>query len=471
MISGINIRNWGLETHPLGELSLHQHKLTEIAGEFGTPLYVLNKNRLEQTACEFIESAISNYSGKTSVHYALKCNSVPYVVQTLRDCGLKAEVMTPFELELALSLGFDPGNIIVNGPGKTNEFLLKCMSENVRLIIIDSAAELYELGGLLEHADKTVDVLLRINPDYIPPKMNKGSATGSRNNCAFGFDMKGGEVHSILNYLKDSVRINFRGYHFHIGTGIFDPKAYSNTVEKLAPLFSYTLAEGLKIDIIDVGGGFASQTSREFTSLEMLMYQAFDHLPEFKTTPENNYFENFFDEITSAIERIFDERALPEIIYEPGRCIVSSSQLLLLKVIRIKERVGTNKWLITDGGLGTITLPTFYEYHELLLCNSVIRPYDEIVTITGPCCFAGDIVYKNKSMPKVFENEILALMDTGAYFNTMESSFGFPKPAIVAVKGNEIKVIRKRESYNDMVSRDINLIETRGEQNEIYSNR
>lgn len=471
MISEINIKNWGLETHPLGELSLHQHKLTEIAGEFGTPLYVLNQNRLEQTAYEFIESAICNYSGKTSVHYAFKCNSVPYVVQTLRDCGMKAEVMTPFELELALSAGFDPSSVIVNGPGKTNEFLLQCISENVRLIIIDSAAELYELEGLLERSDKTADVLLRINPDYIPPKMNKGSATGSRNYSAFGFDMKGGEVHSILNYLKDSVRINFRGYHFHIGTGIFDPKAYSNTLEKLVPLFNYTFNEGLKIDIIDVGGGFASQTSREFTGLEMLIYQAFDHLPEFKTTPENNYFEKFFNEITSAIERIFGKRTLPEIIYEPGRCIVSPNQLLLLKIIRIKERAGTNKWLITDGGLGTITLPTFYEYHELLLCNSVIRPYEEIVTITGPCCFAGDIVYKNKLMPKVYENEILALMDTGAYFNTMESSFGFPKPAIVAIKGNETKVIRKRESYNDMVNRDINLIEARGEQNEIYCHK
>jgi len=102
-----------------------------------------------------------------------------------------------------------------------------------------------------------------------------------------------------------------------------------------------------------------------------------------------------------------------------------------------------------------VTLPTFYEYHEVFLCNDVNRPRTLRSTITGPACFAGDVIYRNKLMPDVRPGEVLALMDSGAYFTAMESSFGFPRPAIVAVDGASCRLVRARETFDDMVSRDV----------------
>jgi diaminopimelate decarboxylase len=151
----------------------------------------------------------------------------------------------------------------------------------------------------------------------------------------------------------------------------------------------------------------------------------------------------------------FGRDELPELLFEPGRCIASAAQFLLLTVHRIKERPGVGRWLIADGGLSTVTLPTFYEYHEVLLCNDVFRPRASRATIIGPACFAGDVIYRNKRMPDVHPGEVIAVMDSGAYFTAMESSFGFPHPAIVAVNGATCKLVRTRETFSEMVSRDV----------------
>jgi diaminopimelate decarboxylase len=121
----------------------------------------------------------------------------------------------------------------------------------------------------------------------------------------------------------------------------------------------------------------------------------------------------------------------------------------------IKRRPGVGTWATTDGGLSTVSMPTYYECHEVLLCNDVRRPADEEVTLNGPACFAGDILYKNILMPTLHVGDTLAVMDSGAYFTAMESSFGFPRPAIVAVDGADVHLIRTRETYDEMIARDI----------------
>ena len=151
----------------------------------------------------------------------------------------------------------------------------------------------------------------------------------------------------------------------------------------------------------------------------------------------------------------FVREELPELLFEPGRCIASAAQFLLLTIHRVKERPGVGRWLIADGGLSTVTLPTFYEYHEVLLCDDVFRPGASRATIIGPACFAGDVIYRNKLMPDVHPGEVIAIMDSGAYFTAMESSFGFPHPAIVAVNGATCTLVRTRETFDEMVNRDV----------------
>jgi len=416
-------RDWGLGTDADGRLTGRAERAVDLARAFGTPLHVIHEERLEATAARFRESLEEAYPGRSSVHYAFKCNAVPAVVEAVRRAGLKAEIMSPFELDLALRLGFGGADIVVNGPGKTAAFLRAAVESAVRLINVDSLAEIALVDEIARAAGRTVDILLRINPDFVPRGMNAGSATGSRKGCAFGLDLKGGEAGEALALLGDKPGVRFRGFHVHIGTGIREASAYSQALDRLAPLVRETRDAGFRVDVLDVAGCAT--------------------------------FKDFAGEIGRAVRRIFPGPELPELIAEPGRSIASPNQFLLLTVAQVKVRPKVRTWLVTDGGLGTVTLPTFYECHEVLLADDVRRPRAERVTIVGPVCFASDIVYRNIRMPEVRPGEVIAIMDSGAYFVAQESSFGFPRPAVVAVNKGACRLVRRRETFEDLTGRDV----------------
>lgn len=455
-------QNWGLTIGKNGRLIVNEQDTVLLASEYGTPLHILNESRLLASARRFREACSSAYPGKTSVHYPFKCNSVPHVVDIIRNAGLSAEVMTQFELDLALLSGYQGKEIIVNGPCKPYSLLRSCFDSGVRFVVIDSLQELADLDSIASSLEQAMDIILRVNPDYVPRGMNYGSATGSRRGSAFGLDIKGGEIKAALGLLQGNPRLNFQGFHFHIGSGIRSPKDYARALGILPTLISETNTAGFRINILDVGGGFASPTTREFTNSEMLLYQGFKKLPKFNSAEAGSSYDDFTTEISRAVQKYFSLTELPELIFEPGRCITSQNQFLLLTVHRVKERKGVCKWLITDGGLGTVTLPTYYEYHELFLCDDVLRPRSEKVDIVGPACFAGDIVYKNKPMPEISAGEVIAIMDSGAYFTQLESSFGFPRPAIVAVGQDGHRLIRARETFDTMVQRDVIINHNKG---------
>jgi diaminopimelate decarboxylase len=191
------------------------------------------------------------------------------------------------------------------------------------------------------------------------------------------------------------------------------------------------------------------------STLEMAMYETFGILPASRRHSACTSIGEFIGTISEAIRDAFPRESLPELVVEPGRSIAGPNQHLLLTVQAVKHRPGVRTWVITDGGVSTVSLPTYYERHQVLLANDLRRRIARRVTLTGAACFAGDIVYKNILMPDLRTGDILAVMDSGAYFTALESSFGFPRPAIVAVEGSEVRLLRRRETYPEMVSRDI----------------
>jgi diaminopimelate decarboxylase len=284
--------------------------------------------------------------------------------------------------------------------------------------------------------------------------MNKGSAVGSRAGSPFGLDMKGGEVLSALKKIKATKWLRFKGFHFHIGSGIQDTDDFKKAISKLKMIVNDAENTGLNIDVLDVGGGLGVPNSREMTSTELLLYQAFGRLHSGRLTNRNLSFRRFSDSVTEGVLSLFRNKNIPELILEPGRCITGPNQLLLLKIHQIKDRKGLKKWLVADAGIGTLTMPTYYEHHEIVLCNDIRRKASERVTITGPGCFAADVVYRNIIMPKVAAGEMLAILDSGAYFTSWESSFGFPRPAIVSAINGRHSLLRARESFKHMIFLD-----------------
>jgi len=446
---------WGLHALPGGELALGNHGLCGLARKYGTPVHILNERKLMEDASAFLREAAASYPGRVSVSYAMKCNSVPAVVDAVLHAGLSLEVMTPFELALALKLGCPADHIVVNGPCKTEEFLAACVGAGVRFIIVDAIEELRILDRIARMRGAVADILLRVNPDFTPRGVSAGSATASRKGCAFGLDLKGGEVTRAFALLGGLTGTRFRGFHLHIGTGIRYAADYARALRCLVSLDRTARDAGFGIDVLDVGGGFPAQNTWEMAAGEMLLYQAFGRLAhegrQKRCSPRAEYFAS----LSRSLTEYFAGRPLPEILFEPGRCIASAAQFLLLTIHRVKDRAGAGRWLIADGGLSTVTLPTFYEYHEILLCNDVFRPERSRATIVGPACFAGDVIYRNRRMPAVRPGEVIAVMDSGAYFTALESSFGFPRPPVVAVNGATCKLVRTRETFDEMLGRDL----------------
>ena len=171
---------WGLAVTPEGSLAMQSLLLSELAREFGTPLHVLDVNRLREGAARLRGALLSAYHGAGVLHYAMKANNSPAVVALMRGAGLAAEVMTEYELWLALRSGYVGNEIIANGPCKTVRFLAACIDARVKAIIVDSLPELQRILALAEAGGAAVPVLLRINPDFVPRHMNAGSATAWR---------------------------------------------------------------------------------------------------------------------------------------------------------------------------------------------------------------------------------------------------------------------------------------------------
>lgn len=457
-VKGMNIceliKDWDLEVSDSGELITGGCNTIHLSNLYGTPLHVVNEARLKKTSEAFLGAIKAKYPGEIAVHYAFKCNPVPGIIKIIKNAGLNAEVMSEYELMLALKLGYHGHEIIVNGPYKTDRLITSCLENNVRFINVDSIFELEKIDLLCNDLNRSTEVLLRINPDFVPTGMNRGSATGDRAGSPFGLDLKGGEVIRALEMLKDMKRVKFRGYHFHIGSGIQNTDDFRNALLGLKNILNYTEDAGFHVGILDVGGGLGVPGSREMTTLELLMYQAFDRLPSMSLPNKVISFGNYADAVTSGVLTLFGNKKIPELIFEPGRCITSPNQLLLLKIHQVKERKGLKKWLIADAGIGTLTMPTYYEYHEVVLCNDLNRKVSGKVTITGPGCFAADVVYRNKPMPLITHGEVIAILDSGAYFTSWESSFGFPRPAIVSVLNGHPSLIRTRETFDHMVSLD-----------------
>ncbi len=443
---------WGLGVSQTGALQLGTVSLAELALQYGTPLHVVHGELLDEHVRTALEAARRWYPGPATVHFAMKCNGVPGIVERIRLAGASIEVMSSLELETAVNAGYDGRQIIVNGPGKGEALLCQCIDQGVRLIIVDSLAELDRLARVATSANTVADILLRVNPDIIPEGMNAGSATGSRTASVFGLDLKGGEVDVALERLVAEPALRLRGFHLHIGTGIRQPAAYVPAVRLLADLMRHAAWLGHSPDVIDVGGGFAAPWTREFTSAEMLGYSVLGRLPRLGQPAPS--LEAFIHKIAEAVREQFAAQRLPELIFEPGRSITSPVQFLLLTVTDVKRRLGIGQWLVTDGGLGTVTMPTYYEVHEILPCREPRRPRTETVTILGPGCFSGDVVYRNKRFPATRPGDVLALMDSGAYFTALESNFGHPRPGIVAVDGNTVTVLRRRETAADFFLRD-----------------
>lgn len=454
----LRVEDWGFTTSETGALVIGGAQAADLARQFGTPLHAVDEAGLRQRADRLRSAFEAAYPGPVTAYYALKANNTPGIVRLVLAEGFEPEVGTLYEWQLARRLGVTPERIMVNGPNK-RELLACAVSQGAGLIVVDGLQELDDLTALCHRARCPARILIRINPDCIPRGMNRASATGSRKHSVFGFDLASGEVSLALRGLAHSPWLRFLGFHCHVGTGIRRVQDYERPLTKLVDYMSEAAHRGMPVAVVNVGGGYGVPTSRELDTFEFLRYQAVGHLP---APPDPGRFppiERFAETVAQTIARRCRDRGLglPRLVVEPGRAIVSGADVLLLRVGAVKQRKGVGTWVITDGAAGTVAFPLFYEYHEVFVCRAVQAPRTRRYTIVGPVCFSADWIYRNKRMPIIVPNDILAVCDAGAYFTVQETNFGFPRPAIVSVRLGKATLLRRRETFEDMVARDVGM--------------
>jgi diaminopimelate decarboxylase len=432
---------WDLGVDGAGYLCWEGCRLEDLAAEFGTPLHVVSRARLEADWRRFHGAFASRYP-RVAVAYSYKTNPLPGVLQALHACGADAEVISHFELWMALELGVPPQRIVFNGPAKTAMALDLALRSGIKLINIDGEAEIARLEQCALGHGRRQAVGVRV-------------VTSVGWSGQFGFRLDDGSALAAFRRLAACPHLDPCALHLHLGTDIHDPGVYFAAARQ-AFAFARQLRAELGVDIrhFDLGGGYGVPTVRPLSSLELrYLDQGLPvRAPQPAALPR-------VEDYAAGIVKIAEEHVQitggepPELIFEPGRALTSSAQCLLLRVLSSKSAGGA-RYAIANGGRN-LCLPLAYEYHELFAANRMHEAAVSRHIVCGPLCHPADVVVAQRQLPRLVAGDLLAVMDTGAYFIPNQMTFSNPRPAVAMLVNGEPRLIRQRESFQDLLRLDL----------------
>jgi diaminopimelate decarboxylase len=438
----ISPETWGMSVGTNGHLFVQSCDTVQLATRYGTPLHVIDKEKLASNYYEFFRGFRTNYS-KVEVAYSYKTNPLPGVLKVLHEFGASAEVISPFELWLAFKLGVIPDKIIYNGPGKSEESLEMAIRHNIKLINVDGPSEIEIIGRLSRLFAHEQQVGVRV-------------ITSVGWSGQFGFDIGSGAAVEAFRQMQKFKRVVPCGLHFHLGTGLKNVGTYLQAIAQLLDFAAHLRSNlGIEIKYFDIGGGFGVPTVRPYTLIETAL-RSNGYTPQGRYDSPSPTVDNYSSAITELFRKRLrrPEQQQPLLILEPGRAITSSAQTLLLRVLATKTRKDGKTIAILDGGKN-IALNTGWEHHHFFPASRMHAPFNQTCGLYGPLCHPDDCLYTTLEFPAVQPNDIIAIMDAGAYFISNQMNFSFPRPSAVLVEKGQHQLIRGRESFQDLVRLDV----------------
>lgn len=415
-----------------GELYCEDVPAAKIAAEVGTAVYVYSKATLlhhyRQVADSFKEL-------NPTVCYSIKSNGNINLCKVLAEAGSGFDVTSGGELFRAMQAGGDPKKMIYAGVGKTDQEIHDGIAAGIAAFNIESEAEIENIDRIAGEMGKSVVAALRINPD-VDAKTHAKTTTGRKGN-KFGVDIDRAEA--VFAKYKGLKHLRLGGIHIHIGSPVYEVQPYVDAVTKVIALIDVLTKQGHQIEWLDMGGGFAVNYTNG-KQAKPVTEHAKALVPLLRGKPYR-------------------------IALEPGRYIVGNAGILLTKVLYRKQS-GPKKFVIVDAGMNDLLRPTLYEsYHHVWPVkpdtanvthdrDSSYEPVDgEVVDVVGPICESGDYQAKDRPLPKTKRGDLLAIFTAGAYGFAMASNYNNrPRVAEVLVDGAGYKVIRRRETFEDLVA-------------------
>ena len=399
-----------------GLLHCEQVPLERIAKEVGTPVYIYSEATLRRHVRVFDEAF---QSVPHLICYAVKANSNVNILRRLAEWGMGFEIISGGELFRVLRAGGLPEKIIFDGPGKTTEEIRYALDSGILFINVESGAELRLIEEVARQMGKRVRVSIRANPD-VDPRTHPYISTGMKKH-KFGVSVA--EARELYRSARNLPNFDVVGATCHIGSQITEMGPFE---EALASIRSFVLelkGEGFELKYLDFGGGLG------------IPYDA-----EEPPSPAT---------YAAAVACATKDLGLT-IVLEPGRVIAGNAGILLTRVL-LKKNQGAKKFLVVDAGMNDLIRPALYgSHHQVWPVQQ--NDQTEMVDVVGPVCESADFIAKDREIAVSQHGDLLAVMSAGAYGFSLSSNYNSrPRVAEVLVTGDAYQVIRRRESYEDLV--------------------
>jgi diaminopimelate decarboxylase len=405
--------------------------LVDLAERFGTPLYVYDAQTIIGRAGAFREALAASYSGRATVCYAAKAYVAPWLLKLLAPEGLGLDVVSAGELFVAAAAGFPRERVYFHGNNKGEDELAYALEEKIGRVVIDNLEEVERLGRLAAKRGTKQAVLLRLAPS-VDVHTHAHLTTGAPD-TKFGLDITSGAAEEGVRAILAQRSLDLRGFHAHIGSQITDVEPYRASV---ARIFAFAAAmrekTGFVMREMSPGGGYAVR-----------------YVPEDPAVDPIAMVREVAAAVVAAAKRHgFD---LPEITVEPGRSIVAPAGVAVYRVGSVKK--GARTYVAVDGGMADNIRPTAYgAKYTAVLANRVNDASTADVAIAGKYCETGDILIQGVRLPLPRAGDLVAVPVSGAYQLAMASNYNVaPRPAVVVVADADATLVRKRETYAELV--------------------
>ena len=401
-----------------GKLFIDEVSLEDLAKEYGTPVYVYSGSKLKEN----LNGYLSSVREEDKVCYSVKSNSNIHLLELLADLGSGFDVVSGNELRKCLEAGAKPEDIVFSGVGKTEEELVLAIKENIFSINIESEEELDRIIKTAKDLEKKAQCMIRINPD-ISSESHPYIQTGLKTS-KFGILREG--VDSLVEKASKSGLINLKGIASHVGSQIFNKELIFENLNLLIEIANNLIRQGHALSYIDLGGGLG------------ISYQEEKELKP----------RGVLEEVISKLEPLN-----LNLLLEPGRSISGNTGVLLSKVEYLKKTSDLN-FAVIDSGMNDFLRPSLYQAWHNISVVETNNQKELSYEVVGPVCESGDTFGEDRIL-SLNEDSILAIHDAGAYGHVMSSNYNSRlRPPEILVEGQEIKVIRRRETFDDLLRQE-----------------
>lgn len=408
----------------------------ELARSYGTPLYVVSEDRIRARLTELRTVFLDRYPD-TAAAFASKALQTLDILRVVASEGMGLDVVSGGELYAARKAGFPMDRVWFHGNAKTRDEILLAVDYRVGRVVVDNLDELALLDRAAREKGVRMPILFRVNPG-VDPHTHQYISTGQVDS-KFGMPLDPSVWDEYMGRALRMEGVELLGFHFHVGSQLFSAEPHLKAAGKVLDLMREARDRyGFLARELNVGGGFGVRYTAEDEPLPV---------------------QDFTDAVMAEVAARCREYSLPmpRVVVEPGRWVVGDSGVTLYTVCAVKEIPGVRTYVGVDGGMTDNIRPALYgAAYEATVADRHGEPRNRVVTVAGKCCESGDILIRDIALQDPRPGDILAVFTTGAYNHAMASNYNrIPRPALVMVSGGAARLSVRRETYDDLLAREI----------------